>query len=175
MEMLFATTAKRALDPEYGVDFGQFGLILVRGASGSGKSTMAQKIKEQILCNIDSGPVKTFETDDFFVRDGVYKYEPAQLGYAHSRLQLDVRSSLYRGVICIVANTLTRDFELSPYFKMAAAMEGCGVCVVDMYTQFENLHGVPPEWVEKQKARFVPCDRLKVIPNMSIVGVKIYE
>ena len=54
-------------------------LVLMRGLPGSGKSTKAKKIAGQI------GVV--FSTDDFFMVNGQYKYDPKMIGEYHQKNQ----------------------------------------------------------------------------------------
>lgn len=51
-------------------------LVIVRGAPGSGKSTFA---KNQFPNH------KVFATDDFFMVDGVYKYDKTKIGENHQK------------------------------------------------------------------------------------------
>lgn len=169
------TTVEQALDPKTGVTFEHFDLILIRGSSGSGKSTMAKSIKDYIFTIAEVEPnVEVFSSDDFFTNeDGTYAWYGSGIPMAHRQCQESVERHLRRGGSCIVANTFTREFEIAPYLRIAKQFNHCNVCIIDLYTQFDNVHAVPPETVEKQKARFVPCDLLK-LPTDGIVGVKIY-
>lgn len=173
MEQCRTMTAAELFDPTNGVDFSQFGLILVRGVPGSGKSTLAQKIKKAMETEQDSlWAAETFETDAWFEKNGGYNV--AKLGAAHSATQHNVNRALLRGVTCIVANTFTREFELAPYLNMTRQFTCCHTLIIDVYTQFGNVHGVPAEHVEKMKRRFVPVDHLKFSDAFEFEGVKIY-
>lgn len=149
-----------------------FDLILVRGVSGSGKSTFANDLDRAIRIPYDAVPAKVIEADQYFIKDGRYQFNYRDLGKAHDFCHNTVRERALRGQPTIVANTLTREFELQPYFDIAEQFEGLDVCVVDLYTQFENVHGIPPEAVNKQALRFIPCEMLP--DRFDFTGIKVY-
>lgn len=64
-------------------------LVIMRGVTGSGKSTVALAVAQ-------GDKSKIFSTDDFFVKDGVYQFDPKQIGRAHQWNQvclvLDIES-----------------------------------------------------------------------------------
>lgn len=151
-----------------------YDLVLVRGVSGSGKSTFARELQDNILGTRSILDVpEIFEADLAFMDQGVYKFDWTKLGKAHDDCHKGVKDRLLRGKPCIVANTLTREFELAPYFDITSQFEGLDVCVVDLYTQFGNVHGVPPEVVNKQALRFIPCDMLP--DRFDFAGIKVYD
>jgi len=88
-------------------------LIVSRGPSGSGKSSMSRKLSEQL-----NAPV--FTTDDFFMQSGSYQFDPSQLGQAHEWNRQRVEESM-RGEtpLIIVDNTNTQFWEMKPYVQLA--------------------------------------------------------
>lgn len=79
-------------------------LYLVRGISGSGKSTYAHKLKEQGL--VDS----VLEADQYFVDSkGNYNFEPSKIKQAHSYCQSKTKELLSKGRSVAVANTFTKN------------------------------------------------------------------
>lgn len=136
-------------------------LVLIRGVSGSGKSTLAKQIKNWNINTV------WLEADAWFYEndEGVYKFVPSEVPRAHGWCQNRARANLEIGQRVIVSNTFTREFELEPYIKMARFLNAT-VLIIDVLTQFGNVHGVPMEMIEKQKARFVPVDCLRLeLPN----------
>lgn len=122
-------------------------LILVRGASGSGKSTFAHKLASEIGANV-------YETDEFMHVNGVYMFDPKKLGWAHKSNQNRTRVSLSEGKTVIVPNTLVTLREIRDYVKIAEEL-GVPVEVYRSNGTFGNVHGVPAEKVESMRTRMV--------------------
>ena len=123
-------------------------LILLRGCSGSGKSTMAQFL-------FDSGAVAhVLEADMFFQYGGAYHFDATKLGQAHTWCQTYARNALREGHSICVSNTSTTEKEVAVYASMA---EELGVefisLVVERRHGNDNVHNVPPEKVEQQAQR----------------------
>lgn len=123
-------------------------LILVRGVSGSGKSTFAKKMASEIGACV-------FETDEFFIVEGEYRFDPSKLGWAHKSNQRRTLKALEEGKTVIVPNTLTTMREIRDYTSMAESL-GIPVKVYRSEGRFNNTHGVPPEKVEAMRNRMVP-------------------
>lgn len=124
-------------------------LILVRGASGSGKSTFARKLAEGIENSV------VFETDDLFMVNGEYRFNPRGLGWAHRTNQERTLKALLEGKTVIVANTLTTRKEINEYLKLAEQVSA-PVEVYRSVGMFGNVHGVPEEKVQEMIRRMVP-------------------
>lgn len=120
-------------------------LYIVQGASGSGKSTTAKRIAQEL------GIVHR-ESDDYFLVKGKYKFVYALLPTAHKECQRLVRTDLKENGMAVVANTFTHNWEFTPYVDMAKEA-GVPVVIVRMENQFENIHAVPTEVVKNQKVR----------------------
>ena len=87
-------------------------LYIMRGMSGSGKSTKARELAG------DVGEI--YSTDDLFMKNGEYIFDPQQLPQNHKRNQDLVWNALSRGVpIVIVDNTNIRPQDYEPYKLMA--------------------------------------------------------
>src|SRR6218665_59465 len=91
-------------------------LILLRGLPGSGKSTLARLLSE------NKWPV--FCIDDYFTDPvtGVYRFRFADNHLAYRHCQDRAKQAMQTGVEKIfLDNAFTLDWEMEPYFKMAAA------------------------------------------------------
>ena len=119
-------------------------LYLIRGVSGSGKTTFAHRICENVI-----------SADDFFMKDGVYCFNPRHLSIAHEWCREQTKIMLNEGKTVAVANTFTQEWEMEEYFRIA---DSFGVDVFSIIV--ENRHGnrsvqnVPSEVIDRQAARF---------------------
>jgi predicted kinase len=133
-------------------------VIILRGASGSGKSTYTKKnFPGAFVCSADhyfhSGP------------NGEYNFNPSKLGQAHGQCRSKFLHALYDDVpVIVVDNTNTRIDEMEYYVKNAKE-HGYDVEVVRLVVPPEvgakrNLHGVPLEAVKRMNARMqsLPLD-----------------
>jgi predicted kinase len=125
-------------------------LFLVRGISGAGKSTLTNQL--DVVC---------FEADQFFMVDGVYKFDPGKLAEAHQTCQDKTRESLRNSVSVAVSNTFTQRWEMEPYIQMAKEF-GARLTVVDLFDggcsnevlASRNAHGTPIEVISKMRQRY---------------------
>lgn len=134
-------------------------LILIRGLSGSGKSTLAGHIIE----NSDLDFIASTSTDDFFMVDGEYKFDPSLLSLAHTWNQANVVVFMRHSFnIIIVPNTFSQWWEAEPYVKYAKKY-GYEVEVLEPATSWakdaeecfkRNTHGVPLETIKKMIDRW---------------------
>lgn len=121
-------------------------LTVMRGVSGSGKSTIAQAL---------GCPV--FSADDDMMSDGVYCFNHLLLNSAHRNTFLRVMECLAQGRSCAVDNTNTTSWEISPFLSLAAAFE-VEVEIIEVrcnpYTAHNrNKHNVPLETILRQNER----------------------
>ena len=89
-------------------------LILMRGVSGSGKSTLAKEIASR-----HEGAV-ILSTDDFFMVEGEYVFDPKKISLNHGKNQERARSAMRDGTPCVIIdNTNTQSWEMKPYVLAA--------------------------------------------------------
>ena len=125
-------------------------LFLVRGISNSGKSTFAKEL----------GGIH-FETDNYFMVDGEYKFDGTKLKEAHQWCQTQVSNAMILNYTAnineriVVSNTFTQEWEMKPYFEMAKEW---GYTVFSIIVENRhggvNEHGVPEDKLEMMKNRF---------------------
>ena len=128
-------------------------LILVRGIPGSGKTTLANILKDTL--DKEGMPAAYhFEADQYFVDEqGNYNFDASELGAAHGQCLRKTREGLERGGTVIVSNTFTTIRELKPYFNLAKEF-GIMPVVYLAQNQFNNVHNVPAEKLEQMRTRF---------------------
>uniref|UniRef100_A0A8B9H9T3 NEDD4 binding protein 2 n=1 Tax=Astyanax mexicanus TaxID=7994 RepID=A0A8B9H9T3_ASTMX len=89
-------------------------LVLLRGAPGSGKTTLASAMLEH-----NPGGV-VLSTDEYFTRNGTYHYNPDQLGEAHSWNHVRAKEAFEKGYSpIIIDNTNMQCWEMKPYVSLA--------------------------------------------------------
>jgi predicted kinase len=125
-------------------------LIILRGLPGSGKSTLAKLLSE------DKWPV--FSVDDYFTDPvtGAYDFHFADNHLAYKHCETRTEQALQAGIEKIILdNAFTLDWEVEPYFKMAAG-QGYQVFVmtVEKYHSGRNQHGISEEQLQKMAAKY---------------------
>ena len=130
-------------------------LILVRGVSGAGKSTIAD------MMDWLGHRTVSFSTDDMFMVDGNYEFDPSLLGENHAATVQKVRDVMiarYEVKIpetIIVHNTFTQEREMKPYFELAEDFNWrVHTIIVENRHGSKSIHDVPDDVVKAQKERF---------------------
>lgn len=126
-------------------------VIILRGVSGSGKSTFANLIKDdhtEICC-----------ADDYFIDEqGNYNFDPKKLHKAH-RYCFDKFVEAQRNPSInkiIVANTNTADWEFERYEEMARNVgDSIFYIVIENRHGSNDVHGVPEPVKEKQAKKLI--------------------
>jgi len=114
-------------------------LIIMRGLPGSGKSTTAQEMAGE------TGIV--LSTDDYFMVEGEYQFDPEKLGVAHKWNQERAKQQMALGKNpVIIDNTNVQPWEARPYVQMADEM-GYDIQIVEPSS---------PWWTEKFKEGMSP-------------------
>lgn len=121
-------------------------LIILRGISGSGKSTFA-KLLGKAICS----------ADDYFVSiNGEYLWKEEDLGKAHRWCTKKSEMFMERNISpIIISNTCVKARDLKPYTKLA---EKYGYRVFSVIVENRhngiNTHNVPEEVLNQQRQKF---------------------
>jgi deoxyadenosine/deoxycytidine kinase len=123
-------------------------LILIRGISGSGKTTYAKKLMQQ------DPSLSHYEADMVFYNDkGEYKFNPSLIHQAHEWCQAKTREDLSKGKSVIVSNTFTERWEMQAYLKMAEDY-GAEVIIKKASGNYKNVHDLTPDKIEIQRKKW---------------------
>lgn len=127
-------------------------LTIVRGIPGSGKSTLALKLLADYQRNMDDAV--RLEADLFHTMgDGTYNYKPEFAGLAHQFCSSNTAFYLNKGVNVIVANTFILPEHIDQYYEMALRF-GAEFEIINCEGEYENVHNVPAEVLERMKNAF---------------------
>ncbi|NXF08071.1 N42L1 protein, partial [Smithornis capensis] len=154
-ERLLRALAGLSLGPPAGR--GGRSLVLLRGLPGAGKSTLARQLKR------DYPSAVVLSTDDFFVENGVYMFEPDFLEDAHKWNQKRARKAMKNGKSpVIIDNTNIHAWEMKPYVIMARENR-YEVTFQEPDTPWKfnvqelarrNIHHVPREKIQRMKEQY---------------------
>lgn len=93
-------------------------IVIMRGIPGSGKSFEAKALKATVEALGKTASIRS--TDDLFMRDGVYCFNPASLGFNHNHnvrlVDQDCRDKID---VIIVDNTNIKQYAIKPYLLIA--------------------------------------------------------
>jgi predicted kinase len=123
-------------------------LIVMRSASGAGKSSFVELLKESNPSAISCS------ADKFFIdKDGSYNFDVTKLGQAHKSCQLQFDAALIDEKInlIILDNTNTKPSDWK-YYEDKAREAGLRVVFVVLENRHGgvNVHNVPDEVLERQ-------------------------
>ncbi|XP_021340102.1 uncharacterized protein LOC110441305 isoform X2 [Mizuhopecten yessoensis] len=132
--------------------------VMLRGLPGSGKSTLARKLQ-----HTTSKPGVVLSSDDYFIQNGIYRFEPHLLSEAHEWNRLRTIQNLHNGCTPVVVdNTNTQVWEMKPYIKQAQKF-GYDISFLEPDTQWKfqpkelarrNTHGVPLSKIRMMLERY---------------------
>ena len=114
-------------------------LVIIRGLPGSGKSTLARTFEGFVH----------LEADMFFMTDGEYVFNPANVTAAHAWCQIEMVKALEAGRDFVVSNTFVRRWEIRSYTNLAPI--GTEISEVTATGSYANVHGVPEAVVERMR------------------------
>lgn len=136
-------------------------VVIPIGLPGSGKSTFVNLFRDSV-----EGHVEIHSTDNFFIEEGQYKFDPTKLGRYHRQNLENFKNSLKKNVpVIIVDNTNLRGRDRNKYASLA---EDSGyevrMVVIGEFTDAaakiyanRNTHGVPLDTIMRMAAKaFLP-------------------
>lgn len=135
---------------------------IIQGIPGCGKSTLAKKLASEhdsaVICS----------ADNFFMKEGKYKFDPRKIGQAHSQCYADYLFALRAEDVgaVIVDNTNITKWERQNYFNALLLLSmpswrcvchtfDIGEDEVDLCFQ-RCTHGVPIETIRSMWERMEP-------------------
>jgi len=129
-------------------------VTILRGVSGSGKSTIANMLTQL-------GAV-VVSADKYFIQPfGGYVFDPAKLKQAHEYCYDMLRMELLSGNDVIVDNTNTTEKEIAKYLEFAQERGYKVTClVVENRHGSDSIHDVPEEVRKKQAMRLAQSIKL---------------
>lgn len=124
-------------------------IFILSGAAGAGKSTLANKLKNNAPKYI-SPIAEICEADDFFMVDGEYRFNHKMLFMAHRECQKKADNLMRNGENLIVSNTNIKSRDRNLYFQFAKEY-GYKVVFIHLSSQFKSVHNVPEEVVKRMR------------------------
>lgn len=132
-------------------------IILLRGLPGSGKTTLAVLLSE-------NGKYPVLSIDNYFTdaKTGEYNFDPHKNHLAYTECENQTEESLNKGIEKVfVDNAFTLEWEMEPYFKLAAQYNySIFVVTVENRHKGKNIHNVSQEQLEKMAAKY----KVKLLP-----------
>ncbi|XP_053560013.1 NEDD4-binding protein 2 [Bombina bombina] len=126
-------------------------LIMLRGAPGSGKTTLAR----QLLKHNPVGCI--LSTDDYFVKDGHYLYDPNCLGEAHEWNQKRAKEAFEKNISpIIIDNTNLQGWEMKPYVSLALQFR-----YKVMFREPDTWWKFKPKELERRNTHSVTKEKIK--------------
>lgn len=126
-------------------------LILLRGVSGAGKSTVAQLFTDATILS----------TDDFFLINGIYSFDANSLIDNHMKCTVKAEQVMNLANTedakhtLVIHNTFTKEWEMTAYLILAERYDyTVHTIIVENRHGSESIHDVPQHSVDAQRDRF---------------------
>ena len=125
-------------------------LLLIRGLPGSGKSTLAALLSEH-------GKYPVLSIDSYFTNhkgDYLFQFDKNHLAYKNCEDQTRIQMQSSTSKI-FVDNTFTLEWEMQPYFKLAAEFTYLlFVITVENRHGNQNIHSISQEQLIKMAEKY---------------------
>jgi len=118
-------------------------LYIICGLPGSGKTTFGRHLMQQGVVSYVA------QADDFFGIGDKYQFDPTKLKEAHDWCYNNVVNLLKDNYRVAVCNTFSRRWERQRYLDLPYPK-----VVIKMLGEYPNIHGVPPETIQRMKERW---------------------
>ena len=154
-------------------------LVILRGISGSGKSYLSNELLKN-----NNGNGKIYSTDEFFIKNGSYQFNPKLLGKAHIWNQTRAFKSMDdEEELIIIDNTNTCKWEAKAYVKYAVD-KNYEIIIKETTTEWakdadilakKNQHGVPKIAIQRMLKRWENDFTVENILNSKAPFKKSYK
>tara|TARA_R110001632_G_C11059239_1_gene385679 strand:- start:1 stop:390 length:390 start_codon:yes stop_codon:yes gene_type:complete len=126
-------------------------ITIIRGVSGSGKTTYAKKIEALHL-----------ENDMFCMQDGVYEFDFDEIKRRAGHCLRLAKLAAKTECDIVISNTFTQVWEMQPYLDLAKK-HNAKLKVIALKTKYKNTHGVPDFAIERMYSRWEDFEGEKII------------
>lgn len=146
---------------DYQIFYNNHWLVIMRGVTGSGKSTMARDIAGNL------GVIHS--TDDYFMKDDIYQFNYEKLAYYHFLNFMATLKSLEEKEPLIIIDNTNIKAEYARNYVDAAKVYGYKIIVREIvpygldikYFLKYNTHNVNKESIEQMIKDYEPIDVFK--------------
>lgn len=149
---------------------------LIRGVPGAGRTSTAKSL--ELTYKAHDLNTSIIEANDFFVKDGVYNFDPKLLQQAHDDCIERTKQALTDDTtdVVIVTNTFVYKWEIEPYFDMMDYIRNIVVFdVIVAQGGKGSTHDVPLRTIEKMKRNFEQIPDIEINKYRNIARATNYE
>ena len=134
-------------------------LVVTRGLSGSGKSSLAQELAT--LASQSNLSVSIHETDSYFHTEEGYVFDPSKLADYHGQNYDDFCKSIDNGInVVIQSNTNVRHWEYEKYINYATE-NNYSTIIIDLYD-----NGLSDEELHQRQCHGFPLEKYSIVREM---------
>lgn len=134
------------------------GIVFIRGAQGSGKSTWAWNRYQQIKATRQQVDVFLLDPDDGHFVDGVYQWSRENHLPNLDRFGQRAHDLATNGALVLFPEVLATAVELRRVSSIYDGPEAYPYLFIRCTGEYDNLHGVPAEVVQEVRDSIVPVE-----------------